>query len=290
MAARLGRFTDAAAAARYREAYDALAAHWPAEADELHVPTAFGDTFVRRAPGGDGPPLVLLHGLEGTSLSWAPFLEELTSGRTVLAPDTLGTAGRSTQTAPIRTEADRARWLDETLDGLGEDRVHLLGYSNGCASVLAALIHRPQRIAGAVLIEPMLARPPLASLARFMVAGAIPTHRRMDRMSRWLTPGVDPGPEELALATASRRSYRTALPWPAPPTPEELAGIRAPVLVQMGQESVLSNPDAAEELARRHLPRASVHRYDGLGHGLLHQAPQRVLPDVQEHLRRADAD
>lgn len=290
MAARLGRFTDEAAAARYREAYDALAAHWPAESEELHVSTAYGDTFVRRVPGGDGLPLVLLHGLEGTSLSWAPFLDELASGRSVLAPDTLGTAGRSTQTAPIRTETDRARWLDETLDGLGEERVHLLGYSNGCASALAALIHRPERIAGAVLIEPMLVRPPLASLARFMTAGAIPTRRRMDRMSRWLTPGVDPAPEELVLSTASRRSYRTALPWPVPPTPEELAGIRASVLVQLGQESVLSNPDSSEEIARRHLPRVSVRRYDGLGHGLLHQAPHRVLPDVLEHLRQADAD
>lgn len=289
MAAGLGRFTDAAAAARYREAYAALAAHWPSESEELHVATGFGDTFVRRIPGGDGLPLVLLHGLEGTSLSWAPFLEELAADRSVLAPDTLGTAGLSTQTAPIRTEADRARWLDETLDGLGAGRVHLLGYSNGCASTLAALIHRPERIAGAVLIEPMLARPPLASLARFMTAGAIPTRRRMDRMSRWLTPGVEPSPEEVALATASRRSYRAALPWPVPPTPDELAGIRASVLVQLGQESVLSNPESSEDIARRHLPGVSVRRYDGLGHGLLHQAPHRVLPDVLEHLRRADA-
>ncbi|MGP5384682.1 alpha/beta fold hydrolase [Brachybacterium tyrofermentans] len=288
MAARLGRFTDAAAAARYREAYDALAAQWPAGSEELDVTTAFGDTFVRRVTGGDGLPLVLLHGLEGTSLSWAPFLEELTADRSVLAPDTLGTAGRSTQTAPILTEADRARWLDETLDGLGEDRVHLLGYSNGCASALATLIHRPERIASAVLLEPMLVRPPLASLVRFMTAGAIPTRRRMDRMSRWLTPGVDPTPGEVDLATASRSSYRTALPWPVPPTPAELAGIRLPVLVQLGQESVLSNPDSSEDVARRHLPGVSVRRYDGLGHGLLHQAPHRVLPDALEHLRRSD--
>lgn len=71
-------------------------------------------------------------------------------------PDTIGGAGRSVQTEPITTGTDLVRWVDELLDRLGLDRVHLARYSEGgwIAGLHAALTGRSERHVSLTLIEP----------------------------------------------------------------------------------------------------------------------------------------
>jgi pimeloyl-ACP methyl ester carboxylesterase len=59
--------------------------------------------------------LVLVHGANATSASWAPLVPALAADRPVLAVDTLGEAGESVQRAPVPDPPARARWLDEVL-------------------------------------------------------------------------------------------------------------------------------------------------------------------------------
>src|SRR4029079_10721978 len=40
--------------------------------------------------GGEGPPIVLIHGITGSAEQWTPVMESLASDYTVLAPDLLG--------------------------------------------------------------------------------------------------------------------------------------------------------------------------------------------------------
>lgn len=39
---------------------------------------------------GDGPPLVLVHGIGDSSVTWEPVVAELARRHTVIAPDLLG--------------------------------------------------------------------------------------------------------------------------------------------------------------------------------------------------------
>ena len=63
--------------------------------------------------------------------------------RTVYSIDLLGEAGLSVQHKPIAGPDDDARWLDETLSGLGLEQAHLLGVSIGGWTAVNYAARRP---------------------------------------------------------------------------------------------------------------------------------------------------
>ena len=59
--------------------------------------------------GGDGPLLVLLHGITSSSASWEPVLPALAEHFTILAPDLLG-HGQSTSRRATTRSAPTPAW------------------------------------------------------------------------------------------------------------------------------------------------------------------------------------
>ena len=119
--------------------------------EPLDIPTWAGTTRAYRWQG-DGDPVVLLHGMGGTGLTWGPYLEGL-AGQDVYAVDTIGDVGRSEQTELIADATDLSRWLDETLAGLGLEHAHLAGTSYGGYLALNQAARSPQRVASITLID-----------------------------------------------------------------------------------------------------------------------------------------
>ncbi|MEV6237359.1 alpha/beta hydrolase [Lentzea sp. NPDC051838] len=150
----LGKFVDQKAQERYFATYDTILRKWPVPAEELDVETRFGPTHVRRSGTGQGTPLVLLHGVMGTSLSWYSFVAELAERHTVYAVDTIGEPGRSVQTRPVQSGQDQADWLADVLAGLGHEKYHLVGISRGAWLALDLAVRRGDRIASVIAIEP----------------------------------------------------------------------------------------------------------------------------------------
>ncbi|MEN5076051.1 alpha/beta fold hydrolase [Isoptericola cucumis] len=284
-----GRFTNDDARERYEAAYDALAARWPVPSTDLPVPTSFGPTRVRRSGAGDGIPLVLLHGLNGSGLSWHGVVERLAAERVVYAPDVVGTAGRSVQTAPLTSADDYGTWGAELLDGLGLDRAHVLGYSEGAwfATLLAA--RAPGRVATLTLGEGItaLVKPSRKVVARMVRAAAVPTAKSFARLDEWLTPGVTLTDEDRALARAAT-AYRRRTPWPSPVPDERLRAITAPTLAIFGAETRLGDPLAAAHRVTALVADSRVELVPGGGHGVLWQLPDQVLPLVEEFCRTHD--
>jgi len=105
---------------------------------------------------GEGIPVVLLHGLTATRryvVMGSTALQR--SGHRVLAYDARG-HGRS---APARdpsayTHEELALDLEAVLDGAGMPRAVLAGASMGAHTLLWLALHRPQRVAGLVVITP----------------------------------------------------------------------------------------------------------------------------------------
>ena len=60
------------------------------------------------------------------------------------------------QEKPITGPEDEAQWLDETLAGLGLERVHLMGVSIGGWTAVNYAARRPGRAASLVLLDPVL--------------------------------------------------------------------------------------------------------------------------------------
>ncbi len=88
---------------------------------------AAGIAFERR---GEGPPLVLIHGLGATRAIWRPQLARLAAERDVIALDMPG-FGASPPLAGAASPAALGEAISDALAGLGVERPHLAGNSLG---------------------------------------------------------------------------------------------------------------------------------------------------------------
>ena len=258
MSKRLSGFRKPEAAIRYREFYDDFAARlWPVPHEELDVTTRFGSTHVRRSGAPQGAPLVLIHPTTGSSLGWYRFIAPLCEAHPVYTPDTIGTAGRSVQSAPLRSRprscrlarrrARRPRARVGPCRGLFRGRVDRHGP------------RRPHRAPGSTL-EPHAHRAggrhraDLARAARHddrqgrghaAVEGPA---RPIRDFNRWLNGDVQLSDDEIELLLLVFTSFRQSLPMPKRLGDDELRRIAAPVLVLLGGHSRLYDPEKVAAL------------------------------------------
>lgn len=155
----VGRYVSDAWRDRYFAACDAVFALGAPAIAEQDVETSFGTTHVYRYEPDDPAarsrtPVVLVHGAGSCSAMWYPNTPTLSAERPVYAVDTPGDPGRSVQREPIHQPERAAQWLDETLDGLGLDRVHLVGTSYGGWLALNQAHRGPERLASVTLLDP----------------------------------------------------------------------------------------------------------------------------------------
>ncbi|MGA4878617.1 alpha/beta fold hydrolase [Streptomyces lydicamycinicus] len=271
----VGRYVNEALRDRYFAACDAVYALGPAPQEELTVATRFGTTHVYRyGPADPGAaartPVVLVHGAGGNSSQWYPNVGALSAERPVYAVDTVGDPGRSVQHAPIHQPERAARWLDETLDGLGLDRVHLVGASYGGWLALNQALHRPGRLASATLLDPgglekvgvrFFSWVFISLLATFAPKAMRP------RLAAWLEQPVLVVPELRTMVRLGVRAYRIRRPAPLPLTEDELRSIRTPLYVLLGKRSLLVHPERQRERVPRLVPGARVEIIADTGHG-----------------------
>lgn len=168
----------------------------------------------------------------------------------------------------------------ETLDGLGESRVHLAGNSLGAWMATMVGVYHSDRLAGLTMFEPggaTFAKPKWSLLLKFLAAGLRPTPERMRKLNSWLTPRAELTDEEFAMAMAALK-FRPGMPWDRVVTDEELASITAPTLVLFGAETVVNDPEIGAARARQHIPTVDVQIYPGIGHDLLWANQEVIIP------------
>jgi pimeloyl-ACP methyl ester carboxylesterase len=88
-----------------------------------------GSTTVHVLSGGDGEPLLFLHGAGGGD-KWLPFMDELSKSYRVIAPEHPG-FGLSDDPEWLEDISDWVVFYMDFLDQLGYDKVHLVGVSMG---------------------------------------------------------------------------------------------------------------------------------------------------------------
>ena len=296
--ARIGGFQNEGDAERLYVLYDAFVAEvWPVPAEELDVDTSFGSTHVRRSGPADGVPIVFIHPSSATSIGWYRLIGPVAERHPVIAFDTMGTPGRSVQTAPLTSGDDMARWLDEALDALELDRVHLVGYSEGgwIAGTHAARTARPHRLVTLTLIEPggalIRVRPPtllqLVLRGMWIIKGPGDSVQQLRALNAWLSPGVELTDREIEFVLTVFETYRTHLPLPSALDDAALASISAPTLVLLAEQTVLYDANVAADRARQSLHDVEVEVVPGAGHGLPFQFPEltcdRLLRHIEAH-------
>lgn len=107
------------------------------------------DVTVRVA--GDGPALLLLHGMAGSSATWAPVLRPLARDFTVIAPDLLG-HGQSEKPRGDYSLGAFASLVRDVLVALGHDRATVVGQSLGGGIAMQFAYQFPERCERLVLV------------------------------------------------------------------------------------------------------------------------------------------
>ncbi|TMK79809.1 MAG: alpha/beta fold hydrolase [Actinobacteria bacterium] len=107
---------------------------------------------VRYYVGGDGPPLLLVHGLSGAAANWVALAPLLVERFRVLIPDLPGHAG-SSPLAGVKSLDPFA----ETVVALAEHErmlpAALVGHSLGGLVALRLAVRRPEAVSGLVLVS-----------------------------------------------------------------------------------------------------------------------------------------
>jgi pimeloyl-ACP methyl ester carboxylesterase len=100
---------------------------------------------------GQGQPLVLLHGFNGSGANWAKFVPDFVTQYRVIVPDLRG-HGRSTNPSKTFTHRQSALDVFALLDGLGIKQFKALGISTGGMTLIHMATQQPARVEAMALI------------------------------------------------------------------------------------------------------------------------------------------
>jgi pimeloyl-ACP methyl ester carboxylesterase/uncharacterized membrane protein HdeD (DUF308 family) len=112
---------------------------------------------------GDGPVMVLLHGINSDAKDWRKVIDTIGGGYRFIAVDLLG-FGESPKPTDIEYDSNQhAQVLDQTLDSIGVDRPFLLvGYSLGGDIAIRYAAQHPSRVRRLFLLSAPFYLPPKA--------------------------------------------------------------------------------------------------------------------------------
>ena len=101
---------------------------------------------------GQGPVILLLHGIGDNSTTWSDVIPHLAKNHTVIAPDLLG-HGRSDKPRADYSVAAYANGMRDLLVTLGIDRVTIVGHSLGGGVAMQFAYQFPQMVERLVLVS-----------------------------------------------------------------------------------------------------------------------------------------
>jgi pimeloyl-ACP methyl ester carboxylesterase len=235
-----------------------------------------GKMVTRLLVGGEGPPVLFIHGAGG--LMWDSLLEGLASRFTVYAPEHPG-SGQSVGLEELHDIWDLVLYYNDLLDALSLPNVTVVGHSFGGMVAAELAANNPDRVGRLVLIAPIgLWRddapiPDIAGIGPDKLAGLVLADPNSP-LAAFLAPPVD-DPDALFQA-AMRMASILHFIWPIPDKglSRRIHRVQAPTLLVWGTKDGLVPPVYADEFASR-LRSAEVELIDDAGH-----LPQLEQPDA----------
>lgn len=218
--------------------------------------------------GGEGPPIVLLHGPGESAVNWRWVIPDLVTTHRVIAPD-LPAHGSSGGEGERLDEARVLRWLDELIERTCDGPPVLVGQVLGGAIAARYAVARGERLRHLVLVDSLgLAsfRPSLRfllTMVGFQIHPSEGTYRRFMRHCAYDLDGLRDRMGDLwrsfvaynlALARSEKskaagRLFRK-LGLPRIP-PDDLAGISVPTSLIWGRDDRALKLSIAETASER---------------------------------------
>lgn len=246
---------------------------------------------------GEGPPVLILHGLLGSGRNWGAVATALADRHEVILPDLRNHGGSPWSEAmsyPLMA-ADLAALLDR----LGLASAAVIGHSMGGKAAMTLALTAPERVRRLCIVDiaPVAYPPGLETYVAAMQAIDPARLARRAEADAALAPAVpDPGIRAFLLQNLETRDGRlawrpnlaalaTAMPiirgFPAPPS--DTAPYAGPTLVVRGERSDYVLPEH-EPAIRRLFPKAELRTVQGAGHWVHAERPQDFLATLRPWL------
>lgn len=260
-----------------------------------YVNTESIDIYYEEEGGGD--PVVLIGGLTSTVETWGLQRRALAERYRVILPDNRG-SGRTRVRDDDGTRSIQG-FADDVLvlvDGLGLDRIHLVGASMGGMIVQAFALAHPERLRSLVLACTLFGGPQAvaadpsvtaklleaagdnADASLSVVAHPETTERRPEAIRFYLaSKAAQPhSAEEVAQRAQAVAAFDAA---------DRVKGITAPTLVITGKQDILVPPENSRMLAER-IPDAELVEVDQAGHIFFCEQPDATNAALLSFLSR----
>jgi pimeloyl-ACP methyl ester carboxylesterase len=229
---------------------------------------------------------VLLHGTASNSATWTADVQEYVQNFEVFAIDMPGEPGHSDARRFSWHGPAFAEWLDDVLDGLGLEKVTLIGMSLGAWATIKYALYKPDRVQKVILIAPSGICQPRLSFVLRMVFYSLFGEWGRNRMKQYIFRDTE-FPEELdqfLTLIGKHFNYRVG----APPlfTDNELHALTMPVFFLAGRKDVLLNTPRTAERLQRLVPDLTVKIFEEHGHATVNTALHVVSFLNETALRR----
>jgi pimeloyl-ACP methyl ester carboxylesterase len=263
------------------------------------------------AEAGEGPVLLLIHGMGGTFENWQEVVEPLARDHTVIAPDLPG-HGASGPGGGDYSLGALAASLRDLLFALGHKRATLVGHSLGGGIAMQFAYQFPEMVERLVLVSsgglgpevsPILRAATLPGADLFIAATAAIGKRIVPPLARGLStlglrPSADVAEVLRGYGSLTDPIRRTAF----------LATVRAvlgtggqtidatdrlylaealPVLIVWGAADPIIPAHHGED-AHRHIPGSRLVLLDGVGHLPQIEAPLRFVTTLEDFLAETE--
>lgn len=259
------------------------------------IPYAGHPVRVHYFVGGEGSPVVLVHGLGGRAEDWVQLMPRIkTAHHRVYALDLPG-YGRSQWPRDAQYSiAEQAAGVEAFLDHEHLAQVDLGGWSMGGWIVMRVALAEPQRIRRLMIFD--------SAGTRFDVGFDTSlfepdTPAKLQALDNLLTAGPAPHvPEFVQRAVFAfvkkhgwvvRRNMDKLLTGADLLTPQDLAQLKMPMLIVWGKEDHLIPLSVGEQI-HKDVPQSELEIFDGCGHLAAGQCADRVGPVVAGFLDEAE--
>ena len=216
--------------------------------------------FIHYAETGNGPPIILLHGLWGGLNEWEPIIEPLAENHRVIVMDFIGFHGSDKPDVQYHN-ALLSQFLAGFIEALELRDVILMGHAMGANTATYTAVHHPENIAGLILVDGAGYRNPDRNLAGPLSEGMIRFRRIATGSSLAATRGLlerrvrDPSlvtdewvEDAYGMWVNSAAAIGDMLLEGGDLTEAEMRQIKLRTLVVWGADDRVFSPDNAERL------------------------------------------
>ena len=250
---------------------------------------------------GQGPALLLLHGIPSSSYLWRDVIEPLSTTFDVLAPDLLGYGDSDKRLDADLSLSSQARYMVAFMESIGIHQAAVIGHDIGGGIAQLMAVDEPDRVARLILIDSVVDNNwPIGDIARLkepvwdqimvnldlrngfrkgLEAGIVTEGRVTDELvDEWTRPFQDLGGRRAYLRAARALNNRDLTS-----ESRSIQEIQAPTLILWGANDKFLEPRWADTLKHK-LRDTTVEIIEPGGHFLPLDRPDVVVEAITRFL------